>query len=66
MDNITVDVGPPASRSATPAVLIGEQGGERILAEEVRAAARARSTTRSRAGSAPRVPREYHRDGAPA
>ena len=36
MDNVTVDVGPdPAVAIGDPVVLIGEQGEERILAEEV-------------------------------
>jgi alanine racemase len=36
MDNITVDLGPAAGvRVGDPAVLIGEQDGERILAEEI-------------------------------
>jgi alanine racemase len=36
MDNITIDLGPETDvRPGEPAVLIGEQGGERILAEEV-------------------------------
>ncbi len=37
MDNITVDLGPGAGTSSAgrPAVLIGSQGGERILCEEV-------------------------------
>jgi alanine racemase len=36
MDNITVDLGPETDvEPGAPAVLIGEQGEERILAEEV-------------------------------
>ena len=36
MDNITVDLGPETDvEPGDPAVLVGEQGGERILAEEV-------------------------------
>jgi alanine racemase len=36
MDNVTVDLGPePDVEPGAPAVLIGAQGGERILAEEV-------------------------------
>jgi alanine racemase len=36
MDNVTVDLGPaPDAGIGAPAVLIGAQGGERILAEEV-------------------------------
>jgi alanine racemase len=38
MDNITIDLGPETGvEPGTPAVLIGSQGGERILAEEVAA-----------------------------
>ena len=38
MDNVTVDLGPDtAVRPGEPAVLIGAQGDERILAEEVAA-----------------------------
>jgi alanine racemase len=36
MDNITVHLGPDTGvRVGDPAVLIGEQGGDRILCEEV-------------------------------
>jgi alanine racemase len=36
MDNVTIDLGPETDvEPGDPAVLIGEQGGERILAEEV-------------------------------
>ena len=36
MDNITIDLGPETDvRAGAPAVLIGEQDGQRILAEEV-------------------------------
>ena len=36
MDNITIDLGPETDvKPGEPVVLIGEQGGERILAEEV-------------------------------
>ena len=62
MDNITVDLGPgetePPLRGA-PAVLIGAQGGERILAEEV---ARRLGTINYEVtcGLAARVPREHH------
>jgi alanine racemase len=36
MDNVTVDLGPNAgAERGSPAVLIGAQGGERILCEEV-------------------------------
>lgn len=67
MDNVTVDLGsgdePPAT-VGDPAVLIGEQGGERILAEEL--AARIGTINYEVAcGISRRVPREYHRDGEP-
>ena len=66
MDNITVDLGPDADGAGAgdEAVLIGAQGDERILAEEVARAARhdqLRGDLRDRA----RVPREHHRDGVP-
>ena len=36
MDNVTVDLGPdPEVEAGDPAALIGRQGDERILAEEV-------------------------------
>ena len=36
MDNVTVDLGPESDLDpGAPAVLIGEQDGERILCEEV-------------------------------
>jgi alanine racemase len=36
MDNITIDLGPETTvEPGAPAVLIGAQGGERILAEDV-------------------------------
>src|SRR3954447_3173122 len=35
MDNITVDLGSSPPDAGVPAVVIGEQGGERILAEEL-------------------------------
>ena len=65
MDNVTVDLGPDADeRVGAPAVLIGEQGGERILAEEW---ARRLDTINYEVTCAisQRVMREYHRDGAP-
>ena len=41
MDNITIDLGPETDvEPGAPAVLIGAQGGERILAEEMARAAR--------------------------
>ena len=66
MDNVTVDLGPGAAeRVGAPAVLIGEQDGERILAEEV---ARRLETINYEVtcGISARVPRLHHRDGAPA
>ena len=67
MDNITVDVGDhpePARLRGERAILIGLQGGERITAEEV---ARRLDTINYEVtcGLTSRVPRSYHRDGAP-
>ncbi|HEV2815512.1 MAG TPA: alanine racemase [Solirubrobacteraceae bacterium] len=64
MDNVTVEVGDDVEVGA-PAVLIGEQGGERILAEEL---ARRLDTINYEitCGITSRVPRDYHRDGEPA
>jgi alanine racemase len=59
MDNVTVDLGPETGvRVGDPAVLIGVQGSERILAEEV---ARAMSTINYEVtcGLTPRVRREH-------
>jgi len=59
MDNVTVDLGAETdARVGDPAVLIGEQGGERILAEEV---ARAIGTINYEVttGLTPRVRREH-------
>jgi alanine racemase len=63
MDNVTVDVGaPPAAAVGDEAVLIGEQGEERITAEEV--ALRLDTINYEvTCGLLPRVPRAYHRDG---
>jgi alanine racemase len=65
MDNLTVDLGPaPAVAVGEPAVLIGEQDGERITAEDV--AARLDTINYEiTCGLTARVPRLYHRDGAP-
>ena len=65
MDNITVDLGPdPTAQElrGAQAILIGEQGSERITAEEV---ARRLDTIDYEIACAltPRVPRVYHRDG---
>ena len=67
MDNITVDLGPDPDAEGLrcePATLIGFQGSERITAEEV---ARRLDTINYEITCAltPRVPRSYHRDGAP-
>jgi alanine racemase len=67
MDNVTVDVGPDASGAerGAEAVLIGARAGERVLAEEW---ARRLQTINYEitCGLSARVPRHYHRDGAPA
>jgi alanine racemase len=67
MDSITVDVGDhadPERLRGERAILIGLQGGERITAEEV---ARRLETINYEitCGLTSRVPRSYHRDGAP-
>jgi alanine racemase len=67
MDNTTVDLGADADRErlrGERAVLIGIQGQERITAEEL---ARRLETINYEITCAltPRVPRVYHRDGAP-
>jgi alanine racemase len=67
MDSITVDLGPEAKPERVRgerAILIGIQGSERITAEEV---ARRLETINYEITCAltPRVPRVYHRDGAP-
>jgi alanine racemase len=68
MDNVTVDLGPGDREPVpcgTPAVLIGAQGGEAIRAEEI--AARLQTINYEVVcGISARVPREHHRDGAPA
>ena len=67
MDNVTLDLGPDggAARRGDDAVLIGAQGGERVLAEEW---ARRLDTINYEVtcGLAARVPRHHHRDGEPA
>jgi alanine racemase len=64
MDNLTIDLGPETSvESGSPAVLIGAQGDERILCEEV---ARRLDTINYEVtcGISPRVPRVHvHSDG---
>ena len=66
MDNITVEVGSPDTvRYAAPVTLIGADGAERVTAEEL---ARRIGTINYEilCGVSARVPRVYHRDGAPA
>jgi alanine racemase len=59
MDNVTVDLGPETElEPGAEAVLIGTQGEERILAEEV-AAALGTINYEVTCGISPRVPREY-------
>jgi alanine racemase len=60
MDNITIDLGPETDvEPGAPAVLIGAQGSERILAEEV--AGRLDTINYEiTCGISPRVPREVH------
>ena len=61
MDNATIDLGPETEVEPwTPATLIGAQGSERILCEEV---ARRLDTINYEVtcGISPRVPREYRR-----
>jgi alanine racemase len=59
MDNLTVDLGPDPPERGAEAVLIGAQGGERVLAEEW---ARRLATINYEitCGISARVPREYH------
>jgi alanine racemase len=67
MDNVTLDLGPDGGgvRRGDEAVLIGAQGGERILAEEW---ARRLDTINYEitCGISRRVPRVHHRGGAQA
>ena len=65
MDNLTVDLGPrPSVGPGADAVLIGGDGSQRILAEEV---ARRLGTINYEitCGITARVPRLHHRDGEP-
>ena len=65
MDNITVDVGPdPTVVVGDPAVLIGRSGAERQTVEDL---ANRIGTINHEflCGISARVPRRYHRDGAP-
>lgn len=67
MDNLTIELGPhPRAHDlqGQEAVLLGSQGAERILAEEV--ARRLRTINYEvTCGLTARVPRLHHRDGAP-
>jgi alanine racemase len=64
MDNVTVDLGPDPPPRGSPVVLIGAQGGGRVLAEEW---ARRLGTINYEVtcGITARVPRLHHRDGRP-
>jgi alanine racemase len=64
MDSITFDAGDDHGLLGAPAILIGEQEGERITAEEV-AHRLATINYEITCGLSRRVPREPHRDGAP-
>ena len=65
MDNVTVDLGAEPPPRGAPAVLLGRQGEERILAEEW---ARRLGTINYEitCGISARVPRRHHRDGVAA
>ncbi|HEY2141223.1 MAG TPA: alanine racemase [Solirubrobacteraceae bacterium] len=68
MDNVTVDLGADDDADALrgePAILIGDQAGERISAEEI-AGRIGTINYEVTCALTPRVPRMYHRDGAPA
>lgn len=65
MDNIALDVGSRTVAVGDEAVLIGAQGPQRILAEEL-AARLATINYEITCGIGQRVPREHHRDGVPA
>ena len=60
MDNVTVDLGPEPPERGAEAILLGAQGGERVLAEEW---ARRLGTINYEitCGISARVPREHHR-----
>lgn len=59
MDNVTVDLGPQTTvEPGAPAVLIGEQGGDRVTAEEL-AAALGTINYEIPCGLSARVPRAY-------
>lgn len=66
MDNITADLGPapPEVRVGEAAILIGRSGGERQTVEDI--ANRLETINHEvLCGISARVPRRYHRDGAP-
>jgi alanine racemase len=66
MDNVTVDVGPePDVEPGDEVVFIGRRGDEEISAEEL-AAHLGTINYEVVCGISARVPRLYHRDGAPA
>jgi alanine racemase len=66
MDNVTADLGPeaPAVRAGAGAILIGRSGEERQTVEDI---AQRLGTINHEVlcGISARVPRQYHRDGAP-
>ncbi len=65
MDNITIDLGPDSRvRAGDVATLIGADGSERVLAEEL-ALALGTINYEVTCGIAPRVRRLYHRGGGP-
>jgi alanine racemase len=65
MDNITVDLGAEPPAQGAEVVLIGAQGGERVLAEEW-AQRLATINYEITCGISARVPRAYHRGAADA
>jgi alanine racemase len=72
MDNVTVDLGPARASApapdvgvGAPAILIGRSGGQRQTVEDM--ANRLQTINHEvLCGISARVPRQYHRDGAPA
>jgi alanine racemase len=63
MDNVTLDLGPEPPPRGSEVVLLGRQGGERVLAEEW--AGRLRTINYEvTCGLSARVPREHHRGDA--
>jgi len=64
MDNVTVDLGLGSGVTVgTPVILLGADGQERIGAEEI-AARQGTINYEITCAVSPRVPRDYHRDGA--